>query len=93
MSSTWLCLTGIADVNVYKTLLLAFVLHLALTACQNETGAPPAASVGAAPSDMSGTTVNPDTIYYGGKVTTHPPVRHLRSMPLHVAGRGQESSQ
>ena len=56
--------------NVYKILLLTFVFHLALTACQNEAVAPPAASAGAAPSDMSGSTVNPDTIYYGGNIYT-----------------------
>lgn len=56
--------------NVYKTLLLTFVFHLALTACQNETGAPPAVSAGAASSDIPGSTVNPDTIYYGGNIYT-----------------------
>lgn len=47
--------------NVYKTLLLAFVFHLALSACQNETGAP---------LEIPGSTAPADSVYYGGNIYT-----------------------
>ncbi|MDE0156001.1 MAG: amidohydrolase [Gammaproteobacteria bacterium] len=46
--------------NVDKTILLTFVFHLALSACQNETGAP----------EAPGSRAPADAVYYGGKIYT-----------------------
>ena len=56
--------------NVYRTILLTFVFQLALGACQNETGAPPASSADAASPEMPGATAPADAIYYGGRIYT-----------------------